>query len=152
MMRAMLLEFPEDETCWNLDRQYLLGDALLVAPVMSADGEVSYYLPEGIWTDYFTGERKVGGKWYRETCDYTRLPLYVRENTILVTKEGQEHAAYDYTDGVTVKLYGFVQDGVTRRGVYRANGEWATDVVVTVKNGELSVDTGCLTNVTVQVL
>lgn len=149
MMRSMLLEFPKDETCWNLDRQYLLGDALLVAPVMSPDGEVSYYLPEGVWTNYFTGEQKPGGKWYREVCAYDRLPLYVREETILVTGSGQTHASYDYTDHVTVSLYGFTRDGVTRRAVYDASGKRVTEITVTVKDGVCSVDTGTLTNVSV---
>ncbi len=47
MMRAMLLEFPLDPGCEFLDRQYMLGDSLLVAPVFSFDGEVAYYLPAG---------------------------------------------------------------------------------------------------------
>src|SRR5574344_348159 len=48
VMRAMLLEFPDDPGCRTLDRQYMLGDSLLVAPVFSPDGLVEYYLPEGI--------------------------------------------------------------------------------------------------------
>ena len=49
-MRAMLLEFPDDPAAEMLDRQYMLGDSLLVAPVFSEEGEASYYLPEGKWT------------------------------------------------------------------------------------------------------
>ena len=45
MMRAMPLAFPDDPGCDTLDRQYMLGDSLLVAPVLSADGMVDYYLP-----------------------------------------------------------------------------------------------------------
>lgn len=40
VMRAMLLEFADDPTCDYLDRQYMLGDALLVAPVFAAVGSV----------------------------------------------------------------------------------------------------------------
>ena len=47
VMRAMLLEFPDDPGCDTLDRQYMLGDSLLVAPVFSHDGMVDYYLPPG---------------------------------------------------------------------------------------------------------
>src|SRR4051794_23865482 len=50
MMRPMLLEFPDDPTSATLERQYMLGPDLLVAPVMSADGTVTYYVPEGTWT------------------------------------------------------------------------------------------------------
>ena len=51
MMRSMLLEFPDDPTCAHLDLQYMLGDSLLVAPVFSHDGSVSYYVPAGRWTN-----------------------------------------------------------------------------------------------------
>jgi alpha-D-xyloside xylohydrolase len=39
------LEFPDDPACTHLERQYMLGDDLLVAPVFRADGDVSYYVP-----------------------------------------------------------------------------------------------------------
>ena len=39
MMRPMVLEFPDDPAAAHLDRQYMLGDDLLVAPVFSADGD-----------------------------------------------------------------------------------------------------------------
>ncbi len=51
----MLLEFPDDPGCRTLDRQYMLGPDLLVAPVFSADGEVEFYVPAGTWTHLPTG-------------------------------------------------------------------------------------------------
>lgn len=47
MMRAMLLDFPNDPTSAYLDKQYMLGDSILVAPIFSEEGVVTYYLPEG---------------------------------------------------------------------------------------------------------
>ena len=70
LMRAMLLEFPDDPTCDYLDRQYMLGESLLVAPVFSEDNTVSYYLPTGRWTNFFTGEIITGPGWQRETHDF----------------------------------------------------------------------------------
>lgn len=49
LVRAMVLEFQEDPVCGFLDRQYMLGDRYLVAPVMDETGEVMYYLPHGQW-------------------------------------------------------------------------------------------------------
>ena len=51
----------------------------LVAPVMSDDGTVDYYLPEGRWTHLLSGETRQGPGWFRETCGYDTLPLYLRE-------------------------------------------------------------------------
>ncbi len=105
LMRAMVLEFPEDETCQYLDRQYMLGDALLAAPVFSSTGEVRFYVPEGTWTHLLTGKKYAGGRWYREICDAFSLPLLVRENTALVTGPKTASADYDYTACPTITIY-----------------------------------------------
>ncbi len=78
VMRAMMLEFPDDPACDGLDRQYMLGEALLVAPVFSYDGVVDFYLPAGKWTNVFTGEVVDGGRWVREKYDCLSLPLFAR--------------------------------------------------------------------------
>lgn len=78
VMRAMILEFPDDPNCLYLDRQYMLGDKYLVAPVMNPDSKAVYYLPAGTWKNYFTGEvlELECGRWIEETVDYFTVPLY----------------------------------------------------------------------------
>ncbi|MDR0442956.1 MAG: alpha-xylosidase [Treponema sp.] len=78
VLRAMFLEFPDDPACSYLDRQYMLGTDLLVAPVFSEDGEVSYYLPAGDWKNLLTGETVKGGCWKTEKHGYMSMPLLVR--------------------------------------------------------------------------
>ncbi len=78
LMRAMCLEFPEDPACRSLDMQYMLGSALLVAPIFSADGLVHYYLPLGQWRHLLSSETREGGRWFMEKFDYFSLPLWVR--------------------------------------------------------------------------
>jgi alpha-D-xyloside xylohydrolase len=105
LMRAMILEFPEDPTCDYLDRQYMLGESLLVAPVFSDDNTVSYYLPAGRWTNFFTGEIVTGPGWMRETHDFMSLPLMVRPNSVIATGIHEDRPDYDYGDGVTLQVY-----------------------------------------------
>ena len=83
MMRPMFVEFPEDRTCETLDKQYMLGDALLVAPIFKESGEVEYYLPNGKWYNLLLNKTVEGGKWHKETYDYFSMPLLARANTIL---------------------------------------------------------------------
>lgn len=84
----------------------MLGSKLLVAPVFEETGEVEFYLPEGRWTNFFTGEVKSGPRWVKEKHDFDTLPLYVRENTILVLgKEGERRTVYNYLEDVEVRLY-----------------------------------------------
>jgi len=105
MMRAMLLEFPDDPACDTLDLQYLLGGSLLVAPVFTSDGSVDYYVPAGRWTDFFTGREVVGPGWVRETHGFLSLPLLVRPNTVLAVGSRDDRPDYDYADGVTFQVY-----------------------------------------------
>jgi alpha-D-xyloside xylohydrolase len=77
MLRAMVLEFPDDPACAHLDMQYMLGPALLVAPVFRVDGEASCYLPAGAWRNLLDGREAAGPGWRKERCDYFSLPLWV---------------------------------------------------------------------------
>ena len=122
MLRAMFLEFPEDPGAAWLDRQYMLGDALLVAPVFSKDGAVDVYLPHGRWTHLLSGVEKSGG-WHHEVHDAFSLPLYVRENTLLAVGARDDTVAYDHADGVTLELYALGDGRVATRTVFSAGGE-----------------------------
>ncbi len=104
--RPMFFEFPDDPTVAYLDRQYMLGNDLLVAPVMSASGEVEFYLPEGTWTNFWTGETVAGGAWRRETHGFDTVPLYVRQGAAIGIGAHSDRPDYDYLDGLTVRLYG----------------------------------------------
>jgi alpha-D-xyloside xylohydrolase len=77
MMRAMLLEFPDDPACRSLEMQYMLGEAVLVAPVFYPTGEVTYYLPRGRWKNLLTGESAQGPVWRQEKHGYFSLPMWV---------------------------------------------------------------------------
>lgn len=123
MMRAMLLEFPEDRTCDFLDRQYMLGDALLVAPVFSYEGEVSYYLPAGRWTHFLSGEVVAGPGWRHETHDMLSLPLMVRPNSVIAVGSNSDRPDYDYGANVTLRVYEFADNAQTTVTVPTVTGE-----------------------------
>jgi alpha-D-xyloside xylohydrolase len=112
MMRSMLLEHPHDPGCATLDRQYQLGESLLVAPVFTDSGEVDFYLPEGRWTHLLSGEVKSGGRWHRETHGFMSLPLYVAPNTVLPWGSETERPDYDYARGVTLRVFA-LDDGAS---------------------------------------
>ena len=56
MARALVVEFQDDPSVWNIGDQWLLGDGLLVAPIFDESGAREVYLPAGEWTDWWTGE------------------------------------------------------------------------------------------------
>ncbi len=105
MMRAMALEFPADPACTYLDRQYMLGDDLLVAPVLSETGTVTFYVPAGVWTDFLSGEKIQGPRWVTQTHGYLSVPLLVRPGAVIGIGNVADRPDYPYADGVTLRLY-----------------------------------------------
>ncbi len=105
MMRPMFLEFPEDRACEPLDRQYMLGDSLLVAPVFKESGEAEYYLPEGTWYNLLTEAQAEGGRWHKERFDYLSLPLMLRPGSILAVGAHTERPDYAFYEGVKLLVY-----------------------------------------------
>ena len=105
MARAMMLEFPDDQNCRTIDRQYMLGENLLVAPIFNDEGIGNYYLPEGTWTHLLSGETREGGRWYTEKYDYFSLPLFAREGSIIPIGADNTKPDYDYEDGVTFRIF-----------------------------------------------
>jgi alpha-D-xyloside xylohydrolase len=105
MMRAMVLEFPDDPGCAHLDRQYMLGPDLLVAPVFDDAGDVTYYVPEGTWTHYTTGRTVTGPRWVRERHDFLSVPLLVRPGSVIPVGAVADRPDYDHAEGVTLRAY-----------------------------------------------
>jgi alpha-D-xyloside xylohydrolase len=83
-----------------------------VVPVLSEDGAVEYYLPAGRWTHLITGEVQDGGRWYRAQHGFLSLPLFVRPGTVLALGAQEDRPDYDYSAGVTFRVYELA-DGAT---------------------------------------
>ena len=115
-MRSMVLEYTEDKTCHYVDKQYMLGDNLLVAPIFNDQSMAEYYLPKGIWTDFFTGEEKEGCGWITEKHGYLSIPLMVKENSIVAMGAHDDKPDYDYGDGAELRLYA-LKDGKSAEAV-----------------------------------
>lgn len=109
-MRSMVLEYTEDKTCHYVDKQYMLGDNLLVAPIFNDQSIAEYYLPKGTWTDFFTGEEKEGAGWITEKHGYLSIPLMVKENSIVVMGAHNDRPDYDYGDHAEIRIYA-LKDG-----------------------------------------
>ncbi|NLM10986.1 MAG: alpha-xylosidase [Clostridiaceae bacterium] len=110
VMRPMVIEFDDDPACDYLDRQYMLGERILVAPIFSEDKSVKYYVPEGVWTNLLNNEKIQGGKWREETHDYFSLPVLVRPNSLIAIGNNEKRADYDFAENVTFHLFE-LQDG-----------------------------------------
>ena len=81
VMRPMILEFQNDPVCAFLDRQYMLGGKILVAPVFDEAGWVEFYLPEGTWVSLDGKDKRVvtNGRFFKEKRGYLEMPVYIKE-------------------------------------------------------------------------
>ena len=136
-MRPMVLEFTEDKNTHYLDKQYMLGDSIMVAPVFRENGEADYYLPKGKWTHLLTNETRLGEKWYKDTYDFFSLPLYVRENTVLPIGGCSTRPDYSYQDGVTLHI--FELNTEAKAVIYDEKGKNPANVSVIRKENKITV-------------
>lgn len=135
-MRSMVLEFTEDRNCAHLDKQYMLGDNLLVAPIFNDESKGIFYLPKGTWTDFFTGEVMEGAGWIEKEYDYLHLPLMVKENSIVALGSHDDKPDYDYADHAELRIYALVDGKEAATTIY--DMEQNTDLTISaVKNGSV---------------
>ena len=92
VLRPLLLEFQNDPTALNLDDQFMVGSALLVAPVVRAGERArDVYLPAGRWYDYWSGAALDGGDLRRVDAPLERMPLFVRGGAIVPSTIAMSH-------------------------------------------------------------
>ncbi|AFK86288.1 MULTISPECIES: alpha-xylosidase [Thermoanaerobacterium] len=140
IMRTMVMEFQDDPTCAYIDRQYMLGDSLLVAPIFNEEGIAKYYLPNGKWTNYLNGAVIDGQQWIQEKHGYMSIPLMVRPNTIIATGNIDSRPDYDYLDNVTFEIFQ-LEDGLeTSTIVYGINGEDKVTVIAKKERNSIEVN------------
>ena len=141
MLRPMMLEFPDDPGCDMLDRQYMLGESLLVAPVFTREGNVNFYAPEGEWTNILDEHAVKGGGWRKEKHDFMSLPLMAREGSIIAMGARDDKPDYDYANGVELHVYKLGEGKSAACKLYDMKGQLEATFTVTMRYGEPSVET-----------
>ncbi len=98
LVRHLAVNYWNDERVWDIEDEFMLGNKLLVAPILNSINCRNIYLPEGNWTNLWTGEKYAGGqtlKMYMVPED--EIPVFV--NTDASSK------AFDLCVDKIVKLY-----------------------------------------------
>lgn len=99
-LRALLFHHPDDPYCWYIDDEFYCGDNLLIAPVINPEGKRDIYLPEGYWTDFWTGEVIKGPvKMKNVIAPLSRIPVFcVTGSKIPVYPKSVQHTGQiDFT-------------------------------------------------------
>ncbi|MGB9728781.1 MAG: TIM-barrel domain-containing protein [Thermoprotei archaeon] len=149
IMRTLSTEFPSDENCYDIDDEFMLGEALLIAPILAPGIKArAVYLPEVKWYDYWDGEILNHG-WNLVKASLEIIPIFIRENTAILTTDPKENA---YEPWDPIKIETFITKKVKTR-VYDDDGEtlkyqkgeyFEAEVEIIRDNNEIIVDTEIL--------
>jgi alpha-glucosidase len=93
LMRPLVMAFPHDPKVADLSSQWLMGNGLMVAPILGRTNERSVYLPAGEWYVFNTNQKLEGGLSQTVTADLDEIPMYVRAGTLLPLGPVIEHTS-----------------------------------------------------------
>lgn len=104
--RALVMEDPTDPRLWNIDNAYMMGDRVLVAPVVAGTKEIDLYLPKGEWRDFWTGELYQGGVSHSIATPIDRIPVFVKNNCTLPMAQHAQNTSDASLWKLSVNVYG----------------------------------------------
>ena len=104
MVRALLVEFPEDKGAWLVEDEYMFGSQMLVAPLMESGTERDVYLPRGKWIDYQCGKVYDGG-WQRIEAGEIPAVILVRDGSLIPHAPLAQRTDEIQWDKVEMKAY-----------------------------------------------
>jgi alpha-glucosidase len=121
VMRALMLDYPNDPHAVEQQEEFLFGDDLLAAPVIR-DGEWTWrvYLPKGEWFDFWSDRRYEGPRNVTAQAPLGRVPLFVRGGAIIPTQQPVQYTDQAPINPLTFEIY---PDGNSARDYYEDDGE-----------------------------
>jgi alpha-glucosidase len=105
LMRPLVLEFPQDPKTFNLEDEWLVGDRLLAAPILTQGGTRDIYLPAGQWYDFNTNAPVSGGQTLHLQAALDVIPAYVRAGTILPLGPVLQSTSLGAEDPLEIRIY-----------------------------------------------
>jgi len=119
IIRFLTFEFPDDRETAKISDQYMFGPSLMVCPVTTPmlykEGSIpiknisftrKVYLPDGCnWYDYWTNRKYEGGRWINADADIGRIPLFVREGSIIPMTDAMGYVDENPDAPITLRIY-----------------------------------------------
>lgn len=125
LMRALMIEYPDDPETFNLNSQFLFGKELLVAPVME-QGAISkkIYLPEGVWIDFNHAQNSFHGKqWIDYPVTLETTPVFVKQGSVIPTMPVTQYIGEKKNAPVWFEIFPAVAGQSATFTLYEDDGE-----------------------------
>ena len=107
IMRAMVMDFGSEAAVRSIGDQYMFGPSILVAPVYEYKArDRKVYFPSACgWYDFYSGQFIPGGRYLDVSAPYERMPLFIREGSIIPFGPEIEYTSQKPADPVTLFVY-----------------------------------------------
>ena len=126
MVRALFVEFPEDQGAWYVEDEYMFGSQILVAPLLESGTGRQVYLPRGRWIDYQSGEAYDGGY---QRIEAGKIPavILVRDGSLIPHAPLAQRT--DEIDWNAIELKEYKADAKTCKGLLFKPGDSQIEVI-----------------------
>jgi alpha-D-xyloside xylohydrolase len=106
-MRALIMDFNGDKKVENIGDQYMFGPSLMVAPVYQykARNREVYFPAANGWYDLYSGKYMAGGQKVSVDAPYERMPLFVKEGSIVPFGPEIQYTGEKQADVITLYVY-----------------------------------------------
>jgi alpha-glucosidase len=122
LFRPILLNYQNDFNTLNIDDQFLIGDDLLVAPILKPEQRSrKVYLPLGTWYDYWNGNRRKGPATIYVDAPLEIIPMFVRAGAMIAMQPEMNYVGEKSADSITFEIY-LDENGNAETTLYEDDG------------------------------
>lgn len=124
LIRATFLEYPDDKQSYSLDKQFMLGSNLIVAPVVEKEASTKeIYLPLGEWIDYHNGTIHRGNQWISYPVELKTIPLFARKGSVIPEMPVQNYIGEKKNAPVIFRIFPAATGRSASGELYEDDGE-----------------------------
>jgi len=106
LMKALVLDYQDDENVYEIGDQYLFGNSLLVCPVTTKGAQTrSVYLPEGEWYDWWTGKKYSGKQYHHIVTPLDTMPVFAKAGAIIPSQPSMNYVGEKKAEVITLDVY-----------------------------------------------
>jgi len=108
IMRALVMHHPDDPNTYQIDDQYYFGDNIMVCPVIVKNAVSRIvYLPEGMWYDYWTGQKFNGKQYILIKTPLEKLPVFIKGGAIIPMQPVSSYIGKNLPDTLHIEIFPF---------------------------------------------
>jgi alpha-glucosidase (family GH31 glycosyl hydrolase) len=141
VLRPLVIDYQHDPTVHAIDDQFMSGRSILVAPVMREDTRRTFYLPEGVWYDFFSKEPVDGRQWLSRDCPLHRIPAWLRGGSVIPFGPIVQ-STRELTDATPLEFVVFLDRDEKAAGEFHLNRETAYFITAHGSGGQVHVTAG----------